>query len=187
VGAAAALFLMTGWVKRNGEEHRLAAELATQVREREECRSRLGVFYRAWLRYRAEHHGVEPGSLDDLVPGYLPDPHLLVCPTGQRLLEQGRPVERGSYRRARRLYPTTYGFAFLSASNAVQVHWLGARAPLVVCYTHREAAFRAVYGRAPPLGAFDPTLNGKWLKGVANTPLLTVRRDGQLVDLLSLD
>src|SRR5581483_1138445 len=55
------------------------------------CNDRLKAIYSAWKRYKDDHHGATPPSVEALIPKYIKDPKELVCPTAARWEKNGHP------------------------------------------------------------------------------------------------
>ncbi len=160
-------------------------EGTTQVSEVQECRRRLALFYKAWASYKADHKGAEPPTIESLIPKYIPDPKLLVCPTAERWMKKGALMEQGVITIDRHNYPETYGFIWLAPSrNAVSLKRYGEAAPLIICASHQEGLYRATYKKRLPLGAFDEDQRTKWVPEVGTARTLAVRRNGKVEELV---
>jgi hypothetical protein len=149
----------------------------------ERCREQLLRFHAAWRRYRETHHGAEPPTAQALLPRYLPDARLFVCPVAAAWMASGGDVEQGTLPVGRRRYPETYSLCWLTASYPRQLRVTGEATPLVICRSHREVIYQAVYDHRPPLGAFADPLRRQLLPEVAGVSLPAVCRDGRLVSL----
>ena len=179
-------FLAVGTVRF--QQGRALEEVAARENQRlapevKRCRERLGQIHQAWSRYRAAHNGAEPPTVESLLPRYLPQAQLLLCPAAERWIADGGAVDQGAVQVGGRQYPETYGLAWLTADYPRQVRAAGEEAPLVICRSHRELMYRAVYRRAPPLGVFADPQRRQLIASVADTAVLAVRRDGQIVNM----
>ncbi|HLI50031.1 MAG TPA: hypothetical protein VKV18_15275 [Chthonomonas sp.] len=180
-------FLVAHLVKVYAERNAAEREIALERPEIDACKQRLLLFYNAWKRYRADHKGAEPPSLEALIPKYIPDPNLLVCPTVARWAKKGVHFTVGTVAIGRRVYPVSYGFRWLASSmNAYDIKKEGDNAPLVVCYSHEEGVYWAAYHRPPPVGAFNQAQRDRWVAPVRHTYALVIRRNGK-IDTLSPD
>lgn len=179
--AATAGLLVAGWTAHEeaGRRSRWRAEVARQQPEIAECRRRLALFHTAWSTHRRRHRGADPPSIAALVPTYVPTGRLFFCPTAERSLLEGRPLDAADLRIGRRTYRETYGFLWLSAGSARRGARSDGSAPLVVCTCHREALYWRVERRKPGLGAFDSPPR----RGPAYPGPLAVRRDGRIGEL----
>jgi len=68
---------------RAAETNLVSTEAALALREREECKKNLGVIHAAITAYRRDRLDL-PMWLSDLVPKYIADPNVLVCPVSRR-------------------------------------------------------------------------------------------------------
>lgn len=159
----------------------LAAASKNQVRllepEIDECQQRLRAFHTAWSRYRRDHKGQEPPSFEAMIPRYIHDPHVLVCPTAERWQRQGHAVPHGSIKIGGKEYPVTYGFLWLAAGYPRLLKREGERAPLAVCRVHRSVFYAAVYRSPPPMGGSG---EGGEQSVPAAAGVLVIRRDGEI-------
>lgn len=137
-----------------------AAKLADE--ERQECAQNLKAIYEAVEAYRLEYKDL-PNWLSDLVPKYLADPNLLVCPVCRRTGKtEGPPL-------ADPKMPSSYLFEFCpvplgnsapNAPNKTRREWkrrqmglVGSVVPIVRCRHHNPALNLAFDGRiydSPP-------------------------------------
>ncbi len=167
---------------------RAAAETAAEAGERTECKARLALFYRAWKQYKADHKNAEPGSIQEMIPKYIPSPSLLECPTSVRLGKLGLRLEQGGFELDRQAVVVTYGFRWMTAGYPMQVKKQGDKIPLVVCKCHQEAMYQVSYKKQPREVTFDDEERAKLIPEVASAPILGVRRNGKVESLdLSLD
>jgi hypothetical protein len=150
------------------------------------CKQRLKAIHAAWSRYRKDHKGAEPASVDALLPKYVKSPEELVCPTAARLDKESRMVNRGVLTWEGEEHPVTYGFRWLTAGNAKAMKEQGENAPLVTCGVHHEAVGRYFFNRDPL--EFAPSAGETAQLQKANVPwhLLTIQRDGDIVTEESL-
>lgn len=174
-------FLLSHLLKVRAEDSAAAREIALEKPEIAECEQHLRLIYNAWKRYCADHKGAEPPSIECLIPKYISRTAVLVCPTADRWAKKGVHFNAGSVLVGKKSYPETYGFRWLaSAMNAHDIRKEGNKAPLVVCYSHEEGVYRAVYHHSPPTGAFNLDQRGKWVDGVSHMYALVIRRDGTI-------
>ena len=178
--AAAGLFML---FQHNLQLGGLAKqEAGLQASELAECRKRLGSFFDAYKRYKADHKGAEPQSFDELIPKYVKDPALLFCPTADRWTKAKRArIEQGKLSYKGTDYPVTYGLLWMSPALAPVRKRLGDRAPLIRCEVHREALYRATYGKRPTLNAFGESERRGLIREVSEAPIPGVRGDGEVV------
>ncbi len=162
---------------------RAREEATTMAPALAECRARLAELHAAWARYRAEHKGAEPPTLDALVPAYLKEPEKLICPIGALAQQQGRFLEQGVFTLNRRNYPVTYRLMWLTADSARQVKHFGEHAPLVVCSSHYEYLFQELHNRRPLLKELDPDPRAALARLTPAASDLAVRRSGEVVAL----
>jgi hypothetical protein len=169
------------WLREQSALHAAAGQAEQAMKpELEACKERLAGLHSAWAKYRKDHGGAEPRPVDVLLPRYVKDPELLVCPAVTRWKAAGYTVEQGTLKFKGRDIPVTYRCEWLTASHPVQRKSLGEQAPLITCDTHREILYHAVYHKRPPLGAFDEPNRGRLIGEVANAPVLAVLRNGQV-------
>lgn len=175
------------WSKTSSLASAADAELTRQSGELEQCKKRLGAFHSAWKRYRADHKGSEPPTIEALMPKYIKSPGDLVCPTAQRWTKGGGMVDQGSVKYRGKSHPETYGFKWLAAGYNRFTAGQGTAAPLIVCAVHREVVYRATYKKAPPIDAFGPEKRGDLVKAVLEAPVLAVRKNGQVAAVAAED
>ena len=180
VGSGMFAYLKFGDNSRQGAAQQ---EQTVQKAEMQECRDRLAQFYKAWSAYRADHKSADPPSIEALIPKYLPNPELLVCPTAARWIKKGKPMQQGTMTMNRRQYPVTYGFQWLSSGYAHLLKKSGDRMPLVICEAHKEGLYRAAYRKPPGQASFDPEERMKLVPAVQEAYTLVLRHNGT-VDFL---
>lgn len=171
---------IAGNAKRSASARREATRLRPET---DRCRERLAQFHQAWQRYRTDHGGMEPPSVESLVPEYVHDPKAFTCPVAEKWMYQGNDVTRGNFIIGRRRYDETYSLEWLSASYPGRVKRLGDEAPVVICRTHREVLYQAAYDRRPPLGTFSPAARDQLVREVAGAEVLAVLRNGRITAL----
>ncbi len=159
------------------------AEVKAQEPEIAECKKRLQTFYDAWKQYRADHKNQDPPSVESLIPKYIKDPSLLVCPTAERWQKQKMMFAEGSLTIGGKQYPESYGFKWLSAGYPKFVKKYGDKVALVECDVHKHALYVATYRRKPKPDAFDSDKTGQLLTAVRDSPTLAVRRSGTVEPL----
>src|SRR5215471_19345093 len=82
VAAAAAVGLAAGIQACAGADSKqVSVELTTK--EKEDCTRNLQTIYKAIEAYRRDHKNI-PNWFSDLVPDYLPDVNVLICPVCRR-------------------------------------------------------------------------------------------------------
>lgn len=127
--------------------HSLQAQNEGADSGKERCTRNLNAIYKAIQAYRADHKDI-PGWLSDLVPKYLTDPNLLVCPNSK---ESGQVVNFGL---ADPKLSTSYIYEFCDVaipktfSGGVdrtmkewkmrQMEIVGPRIPMVRCHQHKQ-------------------------------------------------
>lgn len=185
IGALGYFLIRQGMQNRHSSEA-ARAEAVTQETERQECRKRLALIYGAWKRYRAEHKGAAPPTVAALLPKYIPDANLLLCPTAKRWMDRGKTMGKGTVTVGGREYPASYGFLWLTSGYARDRKRFGDKAPLAACQAHGEGMYQAAYDRPAPLGAFDEEQRGNWVSEVRDAPTLIVRTNGA-IDTLALN
>ena len=154
------------------------SELKAQETEVAKCRQNLALFYQAWTRYKADHKGAEPPNIDVLVPKYVPDANLFMCPTAQRWLNNHKVLDHGSITINKHEYLETYGFQWLNPNVARAIKRQGDKTPLVTCSAHEEGIYLAIFHRVPRLGAFDADKRAEYGADLKNARPLVVRRNG---------
>ena len=76
------------WLRRRNRAQAPSLSLAEQ--EKEACVSNLKTIYAAIEAYQRDHKAL-PNWLSDLVPQYLPDVNVLVCPVCRRTGQTEKP------------------------------------------------------------------------------------------------
>jgi hypothetical protein len=180
---AGGAFAFNRFREHSGVQARGSQEAERQQPEIEQCRARLKQLHEAWSRYRAEHDGADPPTVDALLPKYVRSADLLMCPTGERWADQGGAVEQGAIRVNDKSQPVSYGFRWLTAGFPAFAEREGESIPLITCSTHREVVYRAAYGRAPQLGALDERELAGLVPAVRSTKVLAVTKGGEVVEL----
>ncbi len=170
-------------VQKHKAQSAIQQEVALQQSEKQECERRLGLFYQAWKRYKADHKGEEPPNVAVLIPKYIPDPKLLVCPTAQRWLNNHKAVSRGSLTINKQQYTETYGFQWVNPNAAHSIKKQGDKAPLILCTAHEEGIYISIFHKQPQLGAFDPDKRGNYISELQNARPLVARRNGTVEEL----
>ena len=171
---AAGYFQVAAYNKRSSAQ----TEMKAQQAEVQKCRQNLALFYQAWKNYKADHKGAEPPNIDVLVPKYIPDPGLFICPTAQRWISNHKAIDHGNITINKHDYLETYGFQWLSPNAAHAIKHQGDKAPLVYCSAHQEGVYLAVFHKKPGLGAFDADKRGEYIADLKNARPLVVRRNG---------
>jgi hypothetical protein len=159
-----------------------SAEAKLEVPEIQECKRRLALFYDAWTKYRSDHQGHDPVSVEMLMPKYISDPNLFVCPTAARL-EKAKIILPHGYIHLPNKGGTrneTYGFKWLSAGFPLFLKHKGDQILLITCSAHREAAFFVEYRKLPMDTDFDRDHIGSLPAAVRGAPLLAIRRNGKV-------
>src|SRR3569623_869182 len=77
---------------------RAVEEAKAEEAERKECEAHLALFYTAWKQYKADNKGAAPPSVAAMIPKYIPDPSVLICPTAARLDKTGMHLDRGTFK-----------------------------------------------------------------------------------------
>jgi hypothetical protein len=170
---------------------RLAAQIAAaaskettaQRAEIDQCKERLKLFHAGLEKYKKDHKGSLPPTVESMVPKYIAKAELLACPTAERWAKKGRAVQQGQITINRRQYPVTYGFKWLTSSYARSVKRDGERAPLIACQTHEEAMYRAIFNKPPPLGVFGGDERTKLPSEVSNVHTIVLRSNGAVDEL----
>ena len=161
---------------------RADAEVKLEEPEIQECKRRLALFYDAWKKYRSDHQGHDPVSVEALMPKYISDPSLFVCPTAARL-EKAKIILPHGYIHLPNNGGTrneTYGFKWMSAGYPLFVKHKGEQILLITCSAHREATYFVAYRKLPKDTAFDRDHVGSLPAEVRDAPLLAVRRNGKV-------
>lgn len=174
--AAAGIF---GWrsITEAGEG---AKEAEAQKPEIEACKTNLAAFNTAWNAFRKDHKGQDPASINDIVPKYISDKKLLVCPTAQRWLDKKSAMQFGTVKVNGQDWRETYGFRVFTASYPRDLKKHGDKSIIIACDAHQEAAYRAVYHRPPPVGAFEESQRAQLAGPVKDTKLVVLRRNGSV-------
>ncbi len=171
-----------------GVASRASAEAQAEASERKECERRLGLFYEAWKKYKADHKGEEPSSIQAMIPKYISDTSLLECPTATRLDKQKVRLDRGTLDIDKKSVDVTYGFRWMTAGFSKQVQKQGDKVPIVICKCHQQAMYQMAYRKPAHESSFDDEERAKLAPEVANAPILGVRRNGTVEALdLSTD
>jgi len=168
-----------GW-NRYQDMNAANAEADIQKQETEVCRKRLTAIYTAWTHYSADHNGRDPGSYEDLVPKYIPDPKMLICPTSERWIAKGAHMQCGNLKFNGKSYPVSYGFRCFTASYPIELRQFGSKTIIIACDAHQEGMYRSVYHRTPPLSAFDAAQRVSLNDAVRNTKVLALHKDGTI-------
>jgi len=130
------------------------AELATQ--ERQACSNNLHAIYGAIEAYRREHNDL-PNWFSDLVPDYLPDVNVLICPTCRRTGKTEDPRLADPHIASSYLFefcPLPLGNSAPANPKATRREWkrkqmgvVGSVVPLVRCRNHTPVLNLAFDGR----------------------------------------
>lgn len=162
----------------------LAAKAATEAKLEEpeigECKQRLSLFYVAWKRYRNDHKGADPPTIESMVPNYIKSVDLLICPTAARWEKNNRHLDQGKVQIDGKAYPETYGFRWLAAGFPRFVSKLGDKVPLIVCPSHMQAIYIAAYGKMPESNQIDSGSIGSQVPVVRDMRIYAVRRNGKV-------
>lgn len=158
-------------------------EIKAQAAERQECEKRLATFYQAVQKYQDEHKGAMPGKIEELLPQYIKDGDLLMCPTAVRWTQQRGTMSQGQIEVKGNTFPVTYGFRWLTSGYARGLKKVGDAVPLIVCDSHKEAVYQAVYHKPVPAGAFSDDKRGSLISEVGNTKMLAVLKNGKVEEL----
>jgi hypothetical protein len=120
-----------------------APSLATE--EKRGCTKNLKLIYEAIQAFQVDHHDL-PNWLSDLVPHYLADPNVLICPVCRRTGETEDPPLADPKLPSSYLFefcPLPLGTAATNAPNRTRREWkrrqmglVGAQVPLVRCRHH---------------------------------------------------
>jgi len=164
--------------KSMGVASRADAEEKAEEAERKECEARLALFYKAWKQYKADNKGAAPSSIAAMIPRYIPDPGVLVCPTAARLDREKISLERGNFKVKDKEVDVTYGFRWMTAGFSKFAKTQGDKMPLVICKCHQQAMYQMAYNKVAREAAFDDEERAKLNVKVANAPILGVRVDG---------
>ncbi|MCW3095045.1 MAG: hypothetical protein JWL77_663 [Chthonomonadaceae bacterium] len=166
--------------KSMGVSSRAATEAKAEEGERKECEKRLAMFYQAWKSYKADHKGAEPSTIQAMIPKYISDTSLFVCPTAARLDKEKIRLDRGSFEVNRQNVDVTYGFRWMTAGFSKQAKKQGDQMPIVICKCHQQAMYRMAYNKQPHEVSFDDEERAKLAPEVANAPILGVRMNGKV-------
>lgn len=183
VGAGALIYQKFG---EHGEQASGEKEQENQKAEIAECRRRMALFYKAWSAYKADHKNGDPPSIEAMIPKYIPDPNLLMCPTADRWIKKGKPMQQGTVVIDRKQYPVTYGFRWLSSGYARLQKKAGGQMPLIICEAHRDGVFRGAYNKPPGQASFDSAERAKLVPVVRDARTLVLRYNGT-IDFLDPD
>jgi hypothetical protein len=182
--AAGGALVFGGRTLRTGGQ--AAAEVKAQEPEIDACKKQLKTIYEAWNRYRGDHKGQDPPTVEALFPKYLTDTSILICPTAHRWENQKVELAQGLLLIDGKRYPESYGFKWLSAGFPKMVKKYGEKVPLIVCDVHQTAMYIAAYRKKPKPDALDSDKIGSLISEVKSSPTLAVRRNGT-VEALSSD
>jgi hypothetical protein len=163
-----------------GVASRAEAEAKAEEGERKECEKRLAIFYQAWKKYKADNKGAEPSSIQAMIPKYISDTSLLVCPTAARLDKENIRLDRGSFQVNKQNVDMTYGFRWMTAGFSKQAKKQGDKIPIVICKCHQQAMYEMAYNKVPHEVSFDDEERAKLTPEVANAPILGVRMNGKV-------
>ena len=138
-----------------------SADLAAQ--EKQECIEHLKTIYKAIQAYEADHKDL-PNWLSDLVPKYLDDPNVLLCPVCRRTGKVESPPLADPKIPCSYLFefcPVPLGNSARNAPNRTRREWkqrqmglLGSVVPIVRCRHHGVAlnlAFDGTIYESPPM------------------------------------
>lgn len=183
VGGALVAIGLFGYskVKENGLRSEGQKELQEQEAEHKECEKRLAMFYKAVSDYQKDHKDAMPPNFESLLPKYIKSGDLLLCPTAARWTKRGALMGQGQIEFERRKYPVTYGFRWLTAgtfSMGLRKH--GDAVPLIVCDSHKEGMYRAVYKKPVPADAFSDEKRNSLVSEVRDSKMLAVRKNGKV-------
>lgn len=159
---------------------RAAQEAKAEEAERKECEEHLALFYKAWKQYKADNKGATPPNIQALIPKYIPDTSILICPTAARLDKEQIHLDRGTIKMDGKSIDMTYGFRWLAAGFPKMMQKQGDKIPLVVCKCHQAAMYTIGYQKKFKEGAFDDEERAKLVSDVANAPVLAVRMNGKV-------
>jgi hypothetical protein len=122
-----------------------AKPLTPAAEEKRACSKNLKAIYDAIQAFQVDHHDL-PNWLSDLVPHYLADPNVLICPVCRRTGETEAPPLADPKLPSSYLFefcPVPLGAAATNAPNRTRREWkrrqmglLGAQVPLVRCRHH---------------------------------------------------
>jgi hypothetical protein len=166
--------------KSMGVASRAAAETKVEEGERQECEKRLAMFYQAWKSYKADHKGAEPPTIQSMIPKYISDTSVFVCPTAARLDKEKIRLDRGSFEVNKQNVDVTYGFRWMTAGFSMLAKKQGDKMPIVICKCHQQAMYEMAYKKAPHEVTFDDEERAKLTPEVANAPILGVRMNGKV-------
>jgi len=161
VAAAAAVGLAAGIQACAGADSKqVSVELTTK--EKEDCTRNLQTIYKAIEAYRRDHKNI-PNWFSDLVPDYLPDVNVLICPVCRRTGETDAaplsdPRVASSY--LFEFCPVPLGTAAPGSPKVTRREWkqrqmgiVGSVVPIVRCRHHQPTLNLAFDGRvyeSPP-------------------------------------
>ena len=170
--------------KSMGIASRAAEESKAEESERKECEARLALFYQAWKKYKADNHGAAPPTIQAMIPKYIPDVSVLMCPTAVRLDKMKVHMDRGTFELNKQTVEETYGFKWMTPGFPHLAKKPGGdKIPIVICTTHQQAMYVVAYKKAPRAATFDDEERAKLIPEVANAPILGVRADGTVGSL----
>jgi hypothetical protein len=140
-----------------------AKALNPAAEEKRACTRNLKTIYDAIQAYQLDHHDL-PNWLSDLVPQYLPDPNVLICPVCRRTGESEAPPLADPKLPSSYLYefcPLPLGPAATNAPNRTRREWkrrqmglVGAQVPIVRCRHHQPVLNLSFDGKvyeSPPM------------------------------------
>lgn len=130
-------------------------ELTAETVEIKECQDRLAMFYVAIEKYRKDHKGADPDTIEKLLPAYI-KPEALYCPTAKRWDAKGRKLNQGDVTVNGTKYPMSYGFKLFSANYPFYIKKNKNKAIMIQCESHGEALYISAYKKAPLLGVYSP-------------------------------
>lgn len=131
----------TGWTQAETKE----IDLTLAAHEKDECGKHLRMIHEAVQAYRLDHKELPPW-LSDLLPKYIADAGILICPVAKRT---GREHPYAHLTDPKIV--TSYGYEFCDAETgslwdggkirmrdwkSMQMAWLGGSVPLVRCLLH---------------------------------------------------
>lgn len=160
------IFLTIGFFTISGTPnfHALAAQPSAELtaQEKDECAKNLKLIYDAIEAYRKEHKDL-PNWLSDLVPDYLPDANVLVCPVCRRTGQIEKPPLADPYIASSYLFefcPARLGNSAPANPTATRREWkqrqmaiVGPIVPIVRCRHHKSPLNLTFDGRiyeSPP-------------------------------------
>jgi hypothetical protein len=178
--AASALWLQ----KSRAAQAASRSEAELEQPEIESCKQHLKEFYEAWKRYRVEHKGQSPPSVEAMVPQYIKNPDDLMCPTAARWRKLGKGLEQGQISYKGRMVPVTYGFKWLAAGYARDEKISGNQAPLILCTSHHEAMYIVTHGGKRTFDVLGGDEEGKAPQAGPGA-VVVVRQNGEIGTLVT--